>query len=181
LKSLQNRLGITFIHVTHSQEEAMALADLVVVMNQGRIDQAAAPRDIFNRPASAFVARFIGGQNVLPATLAGAGVAVLGDGTKLPLPALAPTATSGAVHLAVRSDRVTLGALPSSAHRLVGLSGVARSIEYLGASVHVGVAVEGLEPLAALVPEHSFYAAPVAPGDRVTVSWSADDMHVIGP
>jgi putative spermidine/putrescine transport system ATP-binding protein len=67
LKRLQSELGITFIHVTHSQDEAMALADLMVVMQAGRIRQAGAPREIFERPSSAFVARFIGGHNVLPA------------------------------------------------------------------------------------------------------------------
>jgi putative spermidine/putrescine transport system ATP-binding protein len=65
LKRLQTELGITFIHVTHSQEEAMALADLIVVMNGGRIEQADHPRDVFNRPATPFVARFIGGHNVI--------------------------------------------------------------------------------------------------------------------
>ncbi|MXP62596.1 ABC transporter ATP-binding protein [Roseomonas sp. M0104] len=65
LKRLQRELGITFIHVTHGQEEAMALSDLAVVMDHGRIAQAAPPREIFERPASAFVARFIGGHNVL--------------------------------------------------------------------------------------------------------------------
>ncbi len=65
LKRLQRELGITFIHVTHSQDEAMALADLMVVMDEGRIRQSGAPREIFERPASAFVARFIGGHNVL--------------------------------------------------------------------------------------------------------------------
>jgi len=66
LKRLQRELGMTFVHVTHSQEEAMALADLVVVMHSGRIAQAGAPREVFERPADAFVARFIGGHNVLP-------------------------------------------------------------------------------------------------------------------
>ncbi|WP_159999991.1 ABC transporter ATP-binding protein [Roseomonas sp. 18066] len=65
LKRLQRELGITFIHVTHGQEEAMALSDIAVVMDHGRIAQAAPPREIFERPASAFVARFIGGHNVL--------------------------------------------------------------------------------------------------------------------
>ncbi len=65
LKRLQRELGISFVHVTHSQEEAMALADLVVVMDHGRIVQAGPPREVFERPASAFVARFIGGHNVL--------------------------------------------------------------------------------------------------------------------
>ncbi|RJF77299.1 ABC transporter ATP-binding protein [Azospirillum cavernae] len=65
LKRLHRELGITFIHVTHSQTEAMALADLVVVMSQGRIEQAGPPRELFNRPRTAFVARFIGGHNVI--------------------------------------------------------------------------------------------------------------------
>ena len=66
LKRLQRELGISFIHVTHSQEEAMALADLIVVMNEGRIEQVGTPRDIYNKPRTEFVARFIGGNNVLP-------------------------------------------------------------------------------------------------------------------
>ncbi len=65
LKKLQTSLGITFVHVTHSQEEAMALADLIVVMNEGRIEQAATPRTVFEKPATAFVARFMGDHNVL--------------------------------------------------------------------------------------------------------------------
>jgi putative spermidine/putrescine transport system ATP-binding protein len=66
LKRLQRELGISFVHVTHSQEEAMALADMIVVMNGGRIEQIGAPRDIYNKPRTEFVARFIGGNNVLP-------------------------------------------------------------------------------------------------------------------
>src|SRR3546814_4874662 len=65
LKRLQKELGISFIHVTHSQEEAMALADLVVVMNRGKIEQAATAREVFNQPRTAFVARFIGGHNII--------------------------------------------------------------------------------------------------------------------
>jgi putative spermidine/putrescine transport system ATP-binding protein len=66
LKRLQRDLGITCVHVTHSQDEAMALADLMVVMDDGQIRQAGTPRDVFERPASSFVARFIGGHNVVP-------------------------------------------------------------------------------------------------------------------
>src|SRR5260221_7309876 len=71
LKKLQASLGITFVHVTHSQEEAMALADLIVVMNEGRIEQAAHPRDVFERPATAFVARFMGDHHVITGRVAG--------------------------------------------------------------------------------------------------------------
>ena len=74
LKRLQRELQITFIHVTHSQDEAMAMADVMVVMEDGRIRQAGAPREVFERPINPFIARFIGGHNVLtepgdPATL----------------------------------------------------------------------------------------------------------------
>ena len=65
LKRLQRELGISFIQVTHGQEEAMALADHIVVMNQGRIEQQGTARDIFHHPRTEFVARFIGGHNVL--------------------------------------------------------------------------------------------------------------------
>jgi len=81
LKRLQRELGITFIHVTHSQDEAMALADMMVVMQDGHIRQAGAPREVFGHPASSFVARFIGGHNVLPG--ASGPVAVRADRCRL--------------------------------------------------------------------------------------------------
>jgi putative spermidine/putrescine transport system ATP-binding protein len=81
LKRLQKELGISFIHVTHSQDEAMALADLIVVMNAGRIEQAGSPRDVFNAPRTAFVAQFMGGHNVI-ATDSGT-IAVRADRLKL--------------------------------------------------------------------------------------------------
>src|SRR3982751_4473882 len=71
LKKLQTSLGITFVHVTHSQEEAMALADLIVIMNDGRIEQAAHPRMVFACPATAFVARFMGEHNVVSGKVTG--------------------------------------------------------------------------------------------------------------
>src|SRR5690349_9281766 len=69
LKSLQNELGITFVHVTHTQPEAIALADMVVVMDTGRIDQADNAHIIFDKPNTPYVARFMGGQNVLTGTV----------------------------------------------------------------------------------------------------------------
>ncbi len=81
LKRLQTQLGIPFIHVTHGQDEALALADLVVVMNKGRIEQAGSAREVFETPATEFVARFLGGHNVIrtPAGL----IAVRADRTRL--------------------------------------------------------------------------------------------------
>ncbi|MCX5580404.1 ABC transporter ATP-binding protein [Kaistia terrae] len=77
LKRFQRELGISFIHVTHSQEEAMALADLIVIMNNGKIEQMGTPREIFNAPSTEFVARFIGGHNVMP--LEGRSISVRAD------------------------------------------------------------------------------------------------------
>ena len=85
LKEWQTKLSMTFVHVTHSQEEAMALADLVVVMNQGRIEQQGSPHELFNAPRTEFVARFIGGHNVVPLA-AGGKAAVRADKTRLSRP-----------------------------------------------------------------------------------------------
>jgi len=163
LKALQTRLGISFIHVTHSQDEAMALADLVVVMNRGRIEQSAPPREVFNRPTSAFVARFIGGHNVLPAAVARARVKPGGDEGE---------------YVAIRADRLVLqsGTAPVDA---TSLAGVTRSVEYLGSTVQVGIDVVGLETLSAMVPEARFDANPVAPGQPVVLSWTPKDVHVL--
>ena len=81
LKRLQLKLGIPFIHVTHGQDEALALADLVVVMNKGKIEQAGSARDVFESPATEFVARFLGGHNVL--STPGGLIAVRADRTRL--------------------------------------------------------------------------------------------------
>ena len=76
LRRMQKQLGITFVHVTHTQLEAIAVADILVVMDQGRIEQAASPNTIYNTPRTAYVARFIGGQNVLSGKVEG-----VADGT----------------------------------------------------------------------------------------------------
>ena len=165
LKSLQTRLGISFIHVTHSQDEAMALADLVVVMNGGKIEQAAPPREVFNKPASAFVAKFIGGHNVLPAAVARAPV--------VPGAAEAP-------FVAIRADRMSVQAGTSGEAGVTSLQGVARSVEYLGSTVQVGIDVIGLETLSATLSEARFDASPVRPGDPVLLSWNPEDVHVLG-
>src|SRR5689334_15169700 len=81
LKRLQHELGISFIHVTHSQDEAMALADLIVLMNNGRIEQVGAAHDVFNAPRTAFVAQFMGGHNVIATP--GGPIAVRADKLKL--------------------------------------------------------------------------------------------------
>ena len=162
LKALQTRLGISFIHVTHSQDEAMALADLVVVMNQGRIEQAAhaRARSSTSRPRPSWRS-FIGGHNVLPAAVARA--------RKRRGRASSPSAPI--------ASPCSRGNAPVDA---TSLAGVTRSVEYLGSTVQVGIDVVGLETLSAVVPEARFDANPVAPGQPVVLSWTPKDVHVLG-
>ena len=73
LKAIQNDVGITFVHVTHDQEEAMTMADRIAIMNAGKIEQLGAPTDLYERPQTAFVAGFLGISNLLPGTVIGPG------------------------------------------------------------------------------------------------------------
>ena len=151
LRRLQQELGIIFVHVTHGQDEALALADLVVVMNGGRIEQSGTPREVFEAPRTEFVARFIGGHNVVPTP---AGV------------------------IAVRADRITLKRGRVDDARL---NATVRGVEYQGASVHVALESAGAPDLVAHVADGAFYAAPFAPGDAVGVAWADADVHQLSP
>ena len=82
LKRIQSEVGITFVHVTHDQEEAMTMADTIAVMNGGRIEQLGPPTELYERPATAFVAGFLGASNLLPGTVEGADAIRLDDGTR---------------------------------------------------------------------------------------------------
>ena len=147
LKRFQRDLAISFIHVTHSQEEAMGLADLIVVMNDGRIEQAGAPRDVFNAPRTEFVARFIGGHNVIE--VAGRKVSVRTDRTRL-----MPAGTNG------EARRVVI-----------------RDVEYQGTAVFVSLEGDNGLELTAVVPERTFYERPFTAGETAAVLWDRADIH----
>ncbi len=126
IAALRARLGTTMIYVTHDQAEALALADRVAVMNAGVIEQLAAPREIYDHPATAFVAAFVGGANVLEGTLDGRDFIARDGGARFALPAdVAPL--EGARHLVVRPEGFELGeaggtALPVAASLFLGHS-----------------------------------------------------------
>ncbi|HLW89901.1 MAG TPA: ABC transporter ATP-binding protein [Roseiarcus sp.] len=153
LRRLQKQLGIPFVHVTHGQDEALALADVVVVMNKGRIEQAAPPREVFEKPATEFIARFLGGHNVI-ATPAGP--------------------------IAVRADRVALrrNGVGVNDGRLTA---AVRAIEYQGAHYQVALEHPGDSELTALVADDEFAAAPLNVGDNVSVLWNDKDIHALAP
>jgi putative spermidine/putrescine transport system ATP-binding protein len=150
LKEWQEKLSMTFVHVTHSQEEAMALADLVVVMNAGRIEQQGRPRDVFNAPRTEFVARFIGGHNVIPAT--GGGL------------------------VAVRADKTQLSRAPLPGGATV-VAATVRAVEYQGTHVVVTLVSDAVSELNVMLPEAVFAAAPWQPGDSASAHWGANDIH----
>ena len=115
LKRLQRELGITFIHVTHGQDEALALADEVVVMNNAVIEQAGPARQVFNAPRTEFVARFMGGHNVL--TLDGARHAIRADAVRIGATGLSATVQA----TEYQGDRVAVTALTDAGEALVAL------------------------------------------------------------
>ena len=152
LKRWQQELGFTFVHVTHSQEEAMALADQVVVMNQGRIEQAGSAREIFNAPRSEFVARFIGAHNIV-------------------------TTPTGAV--AVRSDRLKLARSPGNSMRTAAVKAV--EYQGTCVQVSLAPAGEAPDvQWSATLSDDSFDAAPLAPGETVYLSWEPAEAHALG-
>jgi putative spermidine/putrescine transport system ATP-binding protein len=180
LKKLQTQLGITFVHVTHSQEEAMALADLIVIMNNGRIEQAATPREVFEKPATAFVARFMGDHNVVSGRRTGVtdGLATLDVPSGGAFAATGPDGTDGEpIDIAVRTDRVRLG---QPAVKGLGFTGTVSNIEYRGSSMKLSVDGAGVEDFTAIIDERSFFASPVAVGDAVPLAWDAGDAIVLG-
>jgi putative spermidine/putrescine transport system ATP-binding protein len=150
LKRLQKELGISFVHVTHSQDEAMALADRIVVMRGGVIEQVDTPHQVFTKPATEFVARFMGGHNVI-------------------------RGPSGL--LAVRADKLRLGRLNGQGVPPGAVAAIVRDVEYQGTHVQLGLAADIAPDLSVSLPERDFFADPMVPGDRVSVSWLEADAH----
>jgi putative spermidine/putrescine transport system ATP-binding protein len=179
LRRMQRELGITFIHVTHTQLEAIALADLVVVMEQGRIKQAGAAREVYAHPHDRYVAEFMGGQNVLSGrvervngssfTLAQAAP----DGIEVPLQARSTVSVGDKVDIAVRRDDVALvrpgKALPPGC---TSLPSRVLAIEYQGYFVKVMLDTVPDDEFVAYVPEKTFFADPFTVGDVVLATWA---------
>jgi putative spermidine/putrescine transport system ATP-binding protein len=185
LRRLQRELGITFVHVTHTQLEAIAVADMVVVMDQGHIEQAAAPEVIYATPESAYVARFMGGHNVLNGRLAhiAGGLAALENdrGQRFELSMEESLAAPGdPVNVSIRRDRVALENGAAAAGDGVNqVSGTVYAIEYQGAFVKVTIRIAGNEEFVAYLRDDQFLRNPVEIGDAATASWQRDDLHLL--
>jgi spermidine/putrescine transport system ATP-binding protein len=170
LKAIQHDVGITFVHVTHDQEEAMTMADRIAIMNAGRIEQLGTPSDLYEQPETAFVAGFLGISNLLAGTVSGPDLVRLGDGTEVRVPPRALDGRSGRVAVGVRPEKIRLG--HGEENRLSG-----RLLE----TAYVGVATQYvLETRAGNV---SVYVQNSEPGARQEapseISWSPDSTFVV--
>jgi len=174
IRTLQQRLGTTTLFVTHDQEEALSMADRVGVMRQGKLEQIAAPDELYDDPATAFVAEFVGIMNRIPGELRGGGmVAVLG-GT---VPVKGPGGQSpggdqveGPVDVLVRPEGLTLQVAENG-------NGIVTTRTFLGSVTRVGVQLSG--DIAVQIDKSSSEAAALAPGASVSVSLPGQPVLVV--
>ncbi|GHD58282.1 putative 2-aminoethylphosphonate ABC transporter ATP-binding protein [Jeongeupia chitinilytica] len=184
IKALQQKLGVTTIMVTHDQEEALTMADRVVVMNHGVVEQIGTPEDIYARPASRFVAGFVGQSNWLAATSAGVGQVLLGDAL-LGATVTPPRPDGHPLELFIRPEDVQLHANWSPAEAQVANTALAhvRKIELLGGFYRIALSVPGWgsQPLLADVSRGEFERLNLSPERLVPVSLPANRLRAFVP
>jgi spermidine/putrescine transport system ATP-binding protein len=179
LKRIQMDVGITFVYVTHDQEEALTMSDRIAVMHGGRIEQLGAPEDLYDRPASPFVADFIGTTNLLAGTVE----FVDTDAARIRLDsgdrcvAAADGRQAGqAIQLSVRPESITIGASNGS-NGSAHLEAEVEQVAYLGASVQYHVKTTGGLGLSVLAGKAG---SRFATGDAVDLAWAPSDALVLG-
>jgi spermidine/putrescine transport system ATP-binding protein len=185
LKRIQREVGITFVHVTHDQEEAMTMADTIAVMNEGRIEQQGGATDLYERPATEFVANFLGDCNLVDGKLSrrdgGMAEFVTHDGAHLRVPdeRISASLNGGQVRVGVRPEKLTLVPqgmdVPEGANALRGRVEIA---SFLGTAIQYVVHTAGGEEFTA-VEQNRLGAEPdsLGPGREVSLAW--DPAHSI--
>jgi spermidine/putrescine transport system ATP-binding protein len=171
LKAIQHDIGITFVHVTHDQEEAMTMADRIAVMNQGHIEQLGPPEELYERPRTAFVAGFLGISNLL------AGVVEGPDAVRLDAGALVRAhvdGRTGAVAAGVRPEKITLG--PGGGEN--ELEGRVMETAYIGVATQVVVETKAGTVHVFAQNIDTGVRVP-SPGSNITLSWSPDTTFVV--
>jgi len=185
LRRMQRELGITFVHVTHTQLEAIALADLVVVMDKGKVRQAGPARDVYDSPNDRYVAEFLGGQNVLSGRIQSvngkhAVMAAAGSGIQVPLTPHIRLNTGDSIAVAVRRDDIELirpGHKTSDG--TASLSSRVTAIEYQGYFVKVMLDAGSNADFVVYVSERKFFSNPVGVGDVVLATWPVEHARVL--
>jgi spermidine/putrescine transport system ATP-binding protein len=176
LKRIQTEVGLTFVHVTHDQEEAMTMADTIAVMNAGRIEQLGSPEELYENPATTFVANFLGQSNLVKGTVAGKEDGVItvdAHGHRIALPAARSHVEAGAAIVGVRPEKVQLTAageeLPAGRNALTG--GVVTDASFIGVSTQYLVKMPWGQELA--VFEQNTGKEIFRPGSEVALHWDA--------
>ncbi len=178
LKALQQRLGMTFIFVTHDQTEAFAMSDRIALMNAGRIEQVGPPRELYERPASRFTALFMGDTNLIEGRVTPDGNGLVIDGTNIVVAAsidgLAPGSPAA---VSLRPEHLEIRVGDPAAGRLAG---TVTSAVFQGPLIKVGIEAGGNLRLQALVV-NTRMAAGLAPGAAVGLTWADDHLAVLRP
>ncbi len=173
LKWIQKEVGLTFVHVTHDQEEAMTMADTIAVMNEGQIEQMGSPADLYDNPKTAFVANFLGQSNLIKGTISGNdGDSIIADlyGQKISLPKSRSHATDNSIYAGIRPEkfRISLLNTPVSGNVLSG--GRIEDVSYIGVSTQYQVAMPWGKELI-VFEQNDDGVAPFKKGDAVNISW----------
>lgn len=185
IKRLQRRLGITFVFVTHDQEEAFAMSDRVVVMNQGRIEQTGTPQEIYEEPANLYVARFVGEINILPAKIMSVpadGIYIADiSGRRFTLRTTRTFAAGDRVNVLLRPEDIRVYAHDDEQPEGPYLTGRIEETVYKGATVDISIALDNGETLSVA----EFFNEDDAEisynrGERVAVTW-VDGWEVVLP
>ncbi len=178
LKRMQEEIGITFVIVTHDQEEALVMADRIALMKDGRIEQLGTPRSLYEEPESRFVADFIGVTNLFEGTLADGGIGLDGHGV-LPGRLAGHGAPGSPAAITLRPERVTLAAT-RPANGAPALEGRVAEIAYHGQSINAHVAVSGLaKPVLSRLSAADPAAATLKEGERVWCTWDPAFARVL--
>jgi spermidine/putrescine transport system ATP-binding protein len=184
LKGIQRDVGITFIYVTHDQEEALTMSDRIAVMNRGVIEQVDVPEAVYERPRTTFVAGFIGVSNLMPGEV----VSANGRVAELRLDAGVTVTTSAAgaavgerAHAVVRPEKLRIEVARTDSADEPTVEGVLESSLYLGTATQVVVRLPDKTAMTVLVPntdEHQRSRLP-APGDAVRLGWAQEHIHMV--
>ena len=174
LKWIQKEVGLTFVHVTHDQEEAMTMADTIAVMNEGQIEQMGSPADLYDNPKTAFVANFLGQSNLIKGTITGNdGDSLVVDlyGQKISVPKSRSHAVDNSMYAGIRPEkfRISLLDTPVSGNVLTG--GRIEDVSYIGVSTQYQVEMPWGQELM-VFEQNDDGVAPFDKGDAVNISWA---------
>lgn len=179
LRSLQRELGITFVYVTHSQTEAFSMADRVVIMSRGKVEQIASPQSVYRHPANRFVAEFIGNVTILRGSVAEVGDQSIRVNTatgSMTVSRGGCAASHGApADFYINADQIAIGSAPQHENHVTARF---LSHKFVGNMVTLFLEVPGIEDdLKVILPERTYDCLGLQPGDSVVASWPSAAAH----